>query len=214
MPFAYYQRLNRRQQAIYRASDKVTEVRLPALDVARKHAAQLEQALLAESGSAEQRAAVTRAANRLACEICAQLQIDPVRVRVLARRPREAGSELHGLYTWEEGQLAEIKLWMRTAQRKQVVAYKAFLRTLLHEVGHHLDYHLFRFADSYHTQGFFQRESSLARQLLASPEPVGAQEPVGKLCRKKGAGRKTAAAVTQDSTGPKWSGPGQLRLPF
>jgi len=55
---------------------------------------------------------------------------------------------------------------MRTAQRRQVVAFRTFLRTFLHEVCHHLDYELFGLRESYHTQGFFKRESSLYRQLV------------------------------------------------
>ena len=35
-----------------------------------------------------------------------------------------------------------ITLWMLTAKRGQVVAYRTFLRTLLHELCHHLDYTL------------------------------------------------------------------------
>jgi hypothetical protein len=52
------------------------------------------------------------------------------------------------------------------------VAFKAFLRTLLHEVGHHLDYHYLKLADSFHTEGFFKRESSLFHQLVPTPPRV------------------------------------------
>jgi hypothetical protein len=55
---------------------------------------------------------------------------------------------------------------MRTAQRRQVVKFRTFLRTLLHELCHHLDYELLRLADSFHTEGFYKRESSLLRQIL------------------------------------------------
>ncbi len=61
---------------------------------------------------------------------------------------------------------------MRTAQRRQVVAFRTFLRTFLHEVCHHLDYELFGLRESYHTQGFFKRESSLYRQLVGSETGV------------------------------------------
>ena len=54
---------------------------------------------------------------------------------------------------------------MRTAHRVQVVKFKTFLRTLLHELCHHLDYQKFRLKDSFHTEGFYRRESSLLRQL-------------------------------------------------
>jgi hypothetical protein len=54
---------------------------------------------------------------------------------------------------------------MRTAQRHDIVKPKTFVRTLMHELGHHLDYALLKLGDSYHTRGFFQRESSLVHAL-------------------------------------------------
>jgi hypothetical protein len=55
---------------------------------------------------------------------------------------------------------------MRTAKQKRVVAFKTFLRTLLHELCHHLDYELLKLPDSFHTDGFYKRESSLFHQLV------------------------------------------------
>jgi hypothetical protein len=90
-----------------------------------------------------------------------------VTVRVLAVRPSNHSEELHGLYEYGGGrQQPVISVWMRTAQRRQVVAFRTFMRTLLHEVVHHLDYQLLRLEDSYHTQGFYKRAESLYRQLL------------------------------------------------
>ena len=57
---------------------------------------------------------------------------------------------------------------MRTARHRRVVAFRTFLRTLLHEAGHHLDYTYLKLADSFHTEGFFKRESSLFYQLVPS----------------------------------------------
>ena len=61
---------------------------------------------------------------------------------------------------------------MRTAHHKRIVAFRTFLRTLLHEVGHHLDYELLALPDSFHTEGFFRRESSLFKQLVPEPAAV------------------------------------------
>jgi len=94
-----------------------------------------------------------------------------VRVEVLAARPHSRWGELHGLYTLERGRKAKIQLWMRTAKKKRVVAFRSYLRTLLHEVGHHVDYTGLRLPESYHTQGFYKRESSLFHQLV--PETRG-----------------------------------------
>jgi hypothetical protein len=54
---------------------------------------------------------------------------------------------------------------MRTAQRHDVVKPKTFLRTLMHELGHYLDYTLLKLDDSFHNSGFFKRESFLVRTL-------------------------------------------------
>src|SRR5262249_57504131 len=76
------------------------------------------------------------------------------------------GGELQGLSTAERGKRPKIQLWMRTAKQKRVVAFRTYLRTLLHEVGHHLDYTVLRLDESYHTEGFYKRESSLFHQLV------------------------------------------------
>jgi len=186
MPFAYYDNLTRRQQAIYRRSDRVTEIRLSSPEALQPQVAALEQAL-----AAADRRAITAACGKLCRGICRDQAAEPVSVRVLARRPASATEELHGLYEMAEGRPARITVWMRTAARKQVVAFRTFLRTLLHELCHHLDYTSLGLADSFHTQGFFSRESSLLKQLVeavpartrgaAKPEP---RKPRG---RKSGA---------------------------
>ncbi|MFZ0959626.1 MAG: hypothetical protein WAO35_01880 [Terriglobia bacterium] len=84
-------------------------------------------------------------------------------IRVLAARPlrvREGGwaSELFGDYSPQTGQ---IRVWMRTAVRKQVTSFGTFLSTLCHEFCHHLDYHCFHFPDSWHTRGFYERTAVL-----------------------------------------------------
>jgi hypothetical protein len=85
---------------------------------------------------------------------------------VLSVRPSDDWGELHGLYLPEdEGQPAKIQVWMRTAKHKKVVAFKSFLRTLLHELCHHLDYEHFGFPETFHTEGFYSRESSLFKQI-------------------------------------------------
>jgi hypothetical protein len=68
---------------------------------------------------------------------------------------------------------------MRTAQRAQVVKFKTFLRTLLHELCHHLDYEHLKLEESFHTEGFYKRESSLLRQLYPN-ESGGSQIRSGR----------------------------------
>jgi hypothetical protein len=177
----YYRRLNRRQQAIYRHSDALVLPALGAVDEMRRLAAEVENAL----GSDEPRT-VGPHVRRLTAALTVDLAAPPVRVSVRARRPANAEEELHGLYepVWvdEDGadHLALITVWMRTVAHGRVVRFRTFMRTVLHELVHHLDYELLGLEDSFHTEGFFKRESALMRQLCprAAPADTGAQPDV------------------------------------
>jgi len=168
MPFAYFQRLSRRQQSIYLRSDKITAVPLPGAAALRPLVVELGAAL--ESGD---RALTESACQLLAGALGRALGLPTVRVTVLAARPHAKWGELHGLYEspGRPGLPPTITLWMRTARQKRVVAFRTFLRTLLHEMGHHLDYTLLKLGDSLHTQGFYQRESHLFHQLVTDGGP-------------------------------------------
>ncbi|HKC11413.1 MAG TPA: hypothetical protein VKI41_05080 [Vicinamibacteria bacterium] len=168
MPFAYYDRLSARGQAIYRRSDRVSEIRLPHPEALRDLVGGLRMAL--ESGD---RKAVEVAAGLLGRGLTEMLEVRPVTVQVLPVRPSSRGGELQGLYTPDDRRPPRIQLWMRTAHHRRVVAFRTFLRTLLHEIGHHLDYEYLKLADSYHTEGFFRRESSLFTQLVPKTPPEG-----------------------------------------
>ena len=161
MPFAYYNRLSSRDRAVYRRSDAVTSVALPEAEGLHPRIEELRQAL-----ARDDRRAVTAVAGALTLSLARRLGVPPVQIEVLAVRPSAAWGELHGLYTRDERRPPRIQLWMRTARHRRVVAFRTFLRTLLHEVGHHLDYELLGLPDSFHTEGFFRRESSLFRQLV------------------------------------------------
>ena len=201
MPFAYYARLTRGQQAVYRKSDALTEIRLerPA------DLQPLVQALAAALG-AEEREAVQRASQALVAGLCDAMALPPVRVDVLAARPHARWGELHGLYTNERGRPPRVQLWMRTAKQKRVVAFRTYLRTLLHEVGHHLDYTGLRLRDSFHTEGFYKRESSLFAQLVPERRTTMptmaeyAKQPiVARLARCERTPDELAAAVRGQS---------------
>jgi hypothetical protein len=174
MPFAYYDRLTRAQQRIYRQSDEVTSVHLPGAALLRPLIAELEAAL-----ATEERAPVEAAAQRVFHGLTRDLGVPPARVEVLSARPHGRWGELQGLYTTgSRGRPPKATLWMRTARQRRVVAFRTFLRTLLHELGHHLDYESLRLADSFHTEGFYKRESSLFRQLVPeAPRGAAPQEP-------------------------------------
>jgi hypothetical protein len=90
--------------------------------------------------------------------------------RVLAARPlrvREYWStELFGDYTPET---MLIRVWMRTAVRKEVTSFGTFLSTLCHEFCHHLDFQKFGFPDSWHTRGFYERAAALYHHVRGTP---------------------------------------------
>lgn len=110
---------------------------------------------------------MSAAAQALATAFAEALALPPVRIGVRRTRPQRHGSEYHGYYEGAEGASpARITLWMYTARRRQVVAFRTFLRTLVHELGHHLDFEGLRLAESFHTEGFYERESSLFRDIM------------------------------------------------
>jgi len=83
-------------------------------------------------------------------------------VRVLSARPLRVRenwtSELFGDY---DPSTKLIRVWMRTAVRKDITSFGTFLSTLCHEFCHHLDFQRFRFTDSWHTRGFYERAGAL-----------------------------------------------------
>jgi hypothetical protein len=169
MPFAYYARLSAARQRIYRQSDAIATLDLPPATAAGMPVARIRASL-----SREDRATAQAACQDLLDSLVAGFRVPPIRARVLARRPADGGGELHGLYEPEDaGMPARITVWMRTAARKDVVAFKTFLRTLIHEFCHHLDYELYRLPETFHTEGFYKRESTLVNALLREESTAG-----------------------------------------
>lgn len=165
MVFSYYTKLSESQKRVYRKSDEIHAVPLPDGNALHPLIPRLVSAL--EHGDRDRTEEICRG---LAMGLTNRLNVPPLRLKVLAVRPAGGWGELHGLYEPAEGRAsAVISLWMRTARHRRVVAFRSFLRTFLHEFCHHLDYHLYNLPDSYHTEGFYKRESSLFHQLL--PEP-------------------------------------------
>jgi hypothetical protein len=96
-------------------------------------------------------------------------QVKHCEVRVLAARPlrvRERSTiELFGDY---HPNTTLIRVWMKTAIRKDVTSFGTFLSTLCHEFCHHLDFQ--RFPDSWHTRGFYERTASLYHHARRTPQ--------------------------------------------
>lgn len=168
MVFAYYDRLSPARKEVYRQSDAIGSLELPpGIDVGGRVSG------IREGLARAHRPTVQRDAQALIDALVGGFIVPPVDVRVLAARPSDVDGELHGLYEPdEEIPVARISIWMRTAQKKQVVAYRSFLRTLVHEFLHHLDYEHFKLPETFHTEGFYKRESSLTNALFAAA-PAG-----------------------------------------
>ena len=167
-------RLTPSQQRIYDRSVAISSVPLSPTPQFFSATQALEAAL---AGEEEPR--VQTLSQTVVNHICARLSVRTVRVHVQSVRPSNRRGELHGLYTQYDGgsERDSIQVWMRTAKRGQVVAFRTFLRTLLHEVCHHLDYVYFNLRESYHTEGFFQRESSLFYAITQQPALETAAQP-------------------------------------
>lgn len=187
---AWYRRLPPRLRRVALASDRVATLPLEAGPRLREIVATLPGAL-ARGRAAE----VQVVAQTIADGICRALSVPAVRVRVALRRPPLRGGELQGLYEPSPDRRTRdvVTVWMLTLRRGQVVKFRTFLRTLLHELCHHLDYTLLRLPDSLHTQGFYQRESSLFRALGAD----GAEERTRPPRRPGAVDSPQAALYTQ-----------------
>ena len=161
MVFSYYTRLSETQKRVYRQSDSISSISL------NQTTGLFELVdLLASALETKDNRLVQSVCQQLSDRILDNLQVDKIPVEILSVRPSNDWGELHGLYFQQvDGQQPKIQLWMRTAQHKRVVAFKTFLRTLLHEICHHLDYELHKLPDSLHTEGFYKRVSSLFHQL-------------------------------------------------
>ena len=144
----FFYRLAPRDQKVYLRSDAIDAFDLVAGPNALALAAALVAAL--EGGNL---AGTGRAAQALVTELCRLFGVRNVPIEVKGARPRNARGELHGIFYPDA---PRIVLWTRTAQRHSVVKPRTFLRTLMHELAHYLDYAVFRLGNSYHTRGFFR----------------------------------------------------------
>lgn len=105
---------------------------------------------------------VRRPCDALLAQLSTFYQVPDCDIRVLAARPLRVRenwtSELFGDYTPDT---MLIRVWMRTAVRKEITSFGTFLSTLCHEFCHHLDFQKFGFSDSWHTRGFYERAGAL-----------------------------------------------------
>ncbi|MHB8384271.1 MAG: hypothetical protein ACYDC3_18245 [Candidatus Binataceae bacterium] len=171
---AFFHRMPPLAQRAYLRSDSIGKFDFEPTASARAAVAALTRALESDGP-----AAIALATRVVAIEVCRMAAVMPLAVEVRSVRSRNQRGELHGLFYPFDARSRtppHIVLWMRTAQRHDVVRPRTFVRTLMHELVHYLDYALLRLGDSYHTMGFFRRESFLVRMLL-SPEDRDPEAP-------------------------------------
>lgn len=152
--------------AKYRDSDQLISLQLPG-DNSFQDLARAIELSMKEGVPADARQSSTRF-----LEAAADFyQVRRPQVRALAARPlrvRESGwsTELFGDYTLGS---AIIRIWTRTAVRKQITSFGTFFSTLCHEFCHHLDCERFGFSQTPHTRGFYQRTAILYHHARSTP---------------------------------------------
>ena len=173
MPFPYYDDLSAAKKRIYRRSDAIESI--PLRNPKRIHPVAIN---LKKSLENNNRRAVAKHASEICRLVCEGLGTEALIVKIRSRRPSSSAEELQGLYEMTEGEAAVLTVWMKTAAKGQVVAFKSFIRTILHELCHHIDYTYYNLDDSLHTEGFFKREASLYKQIV--PAALRKREPTKK----------------------------------
>jgi hypothetical protein len=161
-------------------SDQLRSISLPDQGSLLTTAKSIEQAMHAQNVSDVRRTCLEF------LTVCSGFyEVPNCGVRVLAARPlrvREGWStELFGDYAPET---MLIRVWMRTAVRKEFTSFGTFLSTLCHEFCHHLDFHKFQFQNSWHTRGFYERTAALYHHARGTPSKRLFWLPVaGGRCR-------------------------------
>jgi hypothetical protein len=150
----------------FRQSERLTAIDLPAGPQFLQLGEEIRSAMNGDS-----REQVRRACANFLNAAAAFYRVPAPEVRALAARPlrvREGGwqTELFGDYSLGD---AVIRIWTRTAVRKQVTSFGTFLSTLCHEFCHHLDCRKFGFGRSPHTLGFYERAAMLYHHARGTP---------------------------------------------
>jgi hypothetical protein len=150
----------------FRGSEELKAIELPGDSKLSELARAIESVM--KEGT---RVQVGEACAAFLAEAASFYGVRPPEIRALAARPlrvREGGwaTELFGDYSLSD---ARIRVWTRTAVRKQVTSFGTFLSTLCHEFCHHLDCQKFGFAGSPHTRGFYERTAMLYHHARGTP---------------------------------------------
>jgi hypothetical protein len=147
----------RKNRAEFLESDRIKTLDLPPNENLLAIAKRLESAIKADSLPG-----VRRACAEFLATASDFYKVPNCGIRVLAARPLRVrenyATELFGDY---HPDTMLLRVWMRTAVRKEVTSFGTFLSTLSHEFCHHLDLKKLGFVDSWHTRGFYERAATL-----------------------------------------------------
>jgi hypothetical protein len=152
--------------AEYRASDHYIDLAVPQDGRLCARAKTIEAAM--ETGKL---AAVSYACSEFLAVASDFYNVQRPGLHVLAARPlrvRESGWSMELFGDYNPG-TALIRIWTRTAVRKQVTSFGTFFSTLCHEFCHHLDCRSFGYRGSPHTRGFYQRTAALYHHARRTP---------------------------------------------
>lgn len=108
--------------------------------------------------------------------LAAELSVPPVTLRFLntPQKHRMKGGRLtYKEYAYYEPD-GRITIYNVTAVRRQYLAARSYLDTLVHEFLHHLDIHLLGLEHTFHTRGFYSRLADFMAKLM--PHRVGQLE--------------------------------------
>ncbi len=154
--------------------DFIRSNKIPALDyrpAARER--ELTRKLIASTSAGEREVL----GQNLLDSICRSLKIPRVRLRVFEKRQPhklrdgKLAYKLFGVYYCDS---AIIEIANLTSIRKQTVAGKTFLDTLIHELMHHVDRKFLRIPSTPHSYGFYARIADLKNKLMRAK---GAEHP-------------------------------------
>jgi len=163
----------KKNKTSFAQSDRLNTLALPTDDRLRRISAALEAAM--KTGKTKD---VLRVSQMFLDAAAAFYQVKPCSVRVFAARPlrvrERSTTELFGDYHLET---SLIRVWLKTAVRKEVTSFGTFLSTLCHEFCHHLDFQ--RFPDSWHTRGFYERTATLYHHARGTPQKKLVWIPLG-----------------------------------
>ncbi len=147
----------RKARARFVESDQITTLEVP------QNGTLPTIARMIESGMKDARSGDVRIACSDFLRVCSEFyRVPKCGIRILAARPIRVRER------WETETFGDynpatmlIRIWMKTARKKQITSFGTFLSTLCHEYCHHLDFTSFKFPDSWHTRGFYARAAAL-----------------------------------------------------